>query len=70
MHTLGHICLSFAFVLVSIIPIQGWRVEGTLSIKILVLWNPELEFCGMRRKKNNNKTKISIYLQMFWGQIP
>ena len=33
-----------------------------MESRIGVLWHEE--------KKNNNKTKISIYLQMFWGQIP
>ena len=44
MLTLGHIFCSFAFVLVYISLIHGWRVKGTLSIKILVLCPPELEF--------------------------
>ena len=33
-----------------------------MESRIGVLWHEE--------KKNNNKTKMSIYLQMFWGQIP
>ena len=55
MLTLGHICCSFSFVLVSISLIQGWRVKGMLSIKILVLCPPELEFCGLRKAKKNPK---------------
>ena len=34
---LGHIGCSFAFELVSFSIIQGWKVKGLLSIKILVL---------------------------------
>ena len=49
--TLGQICCSFAFVLVSFSLIQGWRVKGTLSIKILVLCPPDLEFCVLRTAK-------------------
>ena len=56
MLTLGQICCSFAFVLVSISLIQGRRVKGTLSIKILVLCPPELEFCVLRKAKKNPKT--------------
>ena len=48
----------FAFVLVSLSLIQGLRVKGTLSIKILVLCHPELEFCGLRKAKRNSKPKI------------
>ena len=56
MLTLGHIC-SFAFVLLSIDLIQGWRVKGMFSIKVLVLGPPELEFCGLLKlKKKNPKT--------------
>ena len=54
MLTLGHICCLFAYVLVSISLIQGWRVKGTLSIKIIVLWPPELEFCGLRKTKQTS----------------
>ena len=56
MLTLGHIFCSFAFVLVSISLIQGWKVKGVLSIKILNLCPPELEFCGLRKAKKNPKT--------------
>ena len=38
--TLGHICYSFEFVLVSISLIQEWRVKGTVSIKIQVTSPP------------------------------
>ena len=54
------ICSSFAFVLVSISLVQGWRVKGMLSIKILVLCPPELEFCGLRKANKNPKTLNSI----------
>ena len=39
MLTLGHICCSFAFVLVSFILIQGWRVESTLSMTLYTYYN-------------------------------
>ena len=39
--TLGHFVCSFVFVLVYISLIHGWRVKGTLSIKILILCPPE-----------------------------
>ena len=53
---LGHICCYFARELVSIGIIKGWRVKVTLSIKILVLLPPELEFCGLRKIKQYPKT--------------
>ena len=53
MLTLGHICCSFAFVLVSISLIHGCRVKGTLSIKMLVWCPPELEFCVLRIAKKS-----------------
>ena len=56
MLTLGHICCSFAFVLVFISIIKGLRVKGTLSIKILVLLRPELEFRRLLKKNKNPKT--------------
>ena len=51
MLTPGHIFCYIAFVLVSVSLIQGWRVKGTLSIKLLVLSPPELEFCRLRKTK-------------------
>ena len=56
MLTLGHICCSFEFVLVSISLIQGWRVKGMLSMKVLVLCPPEFELCGLQKAKKNPKT--------------
>ena len=56
MLTLEHIFSFFAFALVYISLIHGWRVKGTLSIKILVLCPPELEFCVLRKTKKNPKT--------------
>ena len=67
MLTLGHICCSFAFLLVSISLIQGWIVEGTLSIKILVLCPRELEFCVLRKAKKILKHKILHDEQVFWS---
>ena len=37
---------------------NGWREKGTLSIKILVLSFPELEFCHSRKPKKNSKLKV------------
>ena len=55
MLTLGHISCYFAFLFLSFIIIQGWRVKYTLSIKILVLLSPALEFfgCQKRRRKKS-----------------
>ena len=64
MFTLGQICCYFAFVLVSISLIQGRRVKGTLSIKILVLCLPELEFCVLRKAKKILKPKTLDDLQV------
>ena len=56
MLTLGYICYSFVCVLVSVSLIQGWRVKGMFSIKILVLCPRELKFCGLWKAKKNPKT--------------
>ena len=37
MLTLGHMCCSFAFMLVYISLIQGWGVKGILSIKNTII---------------------------------
>ena len=47
-HSLGQIVSSFEVVLLGSSPTNGWRVKGTLSIKISVLWFLELEFCDSR----------------------
>ena len=31
--------------------IKEWRVKGSLTIKVLVLWPPELELCILRKAK-------------------
>ena len=49
---------SFAFVLAYTILVNGWRVKGTLSIKVLVLCPPELDFCVLRKTKKILKPKI------------
>ena len=67
MLTLGHIFCSFSFVLVYISLIHRWRVKGTLSIKLLVLCPPELEFCGLRKTKKILKPKIIYDEQVFWS---
>ena len=64
---MGHICCSFAFVLVSISIIKRWRVKGTLSIKILVLWPPELKFCCLKKKIQNLKFYM---INRSFGQNP
>ena len=42
---LGQFVADFVIVILQISPTIEWRVEKTFSIKILVLWLPELEFC-------------------------
>ena len=68
MLTLGHILYYFAFVLVSISLVQGWRVQVTFSIKIIVFWPPKLEFCSLRKTKQNLEPDFfKNDLQVFWS---
>ena len=48
---LCHICSYFAFVLLYVSLVKGWSLKSTLSMKILDMWHPELEFCSIRKKK-------------------
>ena len=61
--------VPFAFVLVSISLIQGWRVKGTLSIKKNTrVVSPEVEFCDLRNAKKVLKPKI-LYDYRSFGKI-
>ena len=62
---LGKISCSFAFVLVYISQIQGWRVKLTSSIKILVLWHQEMEFRDIQKTKKILKPRIQYDYQVF-----
>ena len=55
----------FAFLLVSVSLIQGCKVKHTLSIKILVLLPPKLEFCCLRKTKKILQLRI-LYDQHFF----
>ena len=63
---LSFFCCYFALELLCISSTIGWRVKGTLKIKILVLSLPELEFCPFRTPEIFSKTQNCAWL---WGLL-
>ena len=66
-------CLAFShpdWFLPYISVIHGWRVKDTLSIKILILCPPELEFCVLQKEEKKSLKLKFFMINRSFGQIP